>query len=196
MEEIRLIEEEIKGCVKCPLHKFRTNAVPGEGTCRFGLMFVGEAPGFNEDRQGRPFVGAAGKLLTELIEDILGLKRGDVYITNVVKCRPPKNRDPLPEEIEACTPYLERQVSLLRPRIIATLGRHSTLHFLSKAGIGARGIMAVRGKPHKLRYAGIPLTIFPTLHPAAALYNPKNREVIEEDFRRLRGMLDGLLSYM
>lgn len=196
MEELKLLEDEIRGCVKCPLHKSRTNPVPGEGSRKSGLMFVGEAPGFNEDRQGRPFVGAAGKLLTELIEDILGLRRDEVYITNVVKCRPPHNRDPLPEEIEACAPYLERQVSILRPKVIVALGRHSALHFLSKAGIGAEGIMAVRGRFYRIRYAGASLEVFPTLHPAAALYNPGNRDVIVEDFKRLKGMLGGLTSYM
>ena len=113
-----------------------------------------------------------------------------------MKCRPPNNRDPLPEEIEACTPYLERQTSLLKPKIIVTLGRHSTLYFLSKAGIEARGIMSVRGRPYKLRYAGLSIVIFPTLHPAAALYNPKNREIVEKDFSKLKGMLGGLLSFL
>lgn len=160
------------------------------------MMFVGEAPGFNEDREGRPFVGAAGKFLTQLIEEILKLKRDDVFITNVIKCRPPNNRDPMPEEVSVCSSYLERQIRALEPKIIVSLGRHSTLYFLSKIGISARGIFAVRGKPYKIKEKDISYTLFPTLHPAAALYNPKQRSIIEGDFRKLKGMLGGLMKYL
>ena len=195
MNELKEIEDEIRSCKKCPLHLSRKNAVPGEGGISSGVMFVGEAPGYNEDIQGRPFVGAAGKLLTELIERVLGFKRSEVYITNVVKCRPPNNRDPEESEIEICSQYLERQIKAIRPSIVISLGRHSTLYFLSKAGVKARGIMSVRGKPYKVRVSGIPFTLFPTIHPAAALYNPNQRSIIEEDFKRIRNLLGGITRF-
>jgi DNA polymerase len=192
-KEMVEIAEEIRNCVKCPLHQFRKNAVPGEGDPNAKIMFVGEAPGYYEDVQGRPFVGAAGKLLTELIENVLGVPRPSVYITNVVKCRPPENRDPLPDEIDSCSPYLDRQIRLVKPKIVVTLGRHSTGYLLGKAGIKIRGITEVRGKIFSLFLFESLLNIVPTLHPAAALYNPQLKVQIEEDFRRIKNFVNSSL---
>ena len=132
MSELEVLAREIATCTRCLLHGGRTNVVPGEGQSDADIMFIGEAPGFHEDQQARPFVGAAGQFLEELLESI-GLTRGEVFITNVVKCRPPGNRDPLPEEIEACKPFLDQQVALLQPKFVVTLGRfrwhaHSQRH--------------------------------------------------------------------
>jgi len=183
--ELVKLEEEIKKCTKCPLHASRKNAVPGEGNPEAIIMFIGEAPGRNEDLEGRPFVGAAGRLLTNLIENI-GLRREDVYITNVVKCRPPNNRDPKPEEIKACSPYLDRQINCIAPRIIVTLGRHSTKYLLEKNGYNFRSILKIHGKIYNIKIGYIDIKLIPTLHPAAALYNPRFVKILEEDFNRIK----------
>ncbi|MEM3870272.1 MAG: type-4 uracil-DNA glycosylase [Candidatus Korarchaeum sp.] len=180
------IAERIRRCEKCPLHISRKRAVPGEGSEDSRIMFIGEAPGRNEDEMGRPFVGAAGKLLEELLASV-GLRRGEVFITNVVKCRPPNNRDPEPEEIEACLPYLIEQVSVIDPDVIVALGRHSAGVLLGR--IGGVSIMRVRGRVHEVEVFGKLRKVMPTLHPAAALYNPKLRSLIEEDFEELRRMI-------
>ncbi|MEM0018044.1 MAG: type-4 uracil-DNA glycosylase [Candidatus Korarchaeum sp.] len=180
------IAERIRRCEKCPLHISRKRAVPGEGREDSRIMFIGEAPGRNEDEMGRPFVGAAGKLLEELLASV-GLRRGEVFITNVVKCRPPNNRDPEPEEIEACLPYLIEQVSVIDPDVIVALGRHSAGVLLGR--IGGVSIMRVRGRVHEVEVFGKLRKVMPTLHPAAALYNPKLRSLIEEDFEELRRMI-------
>lgn len=164
------------------MHKERVNAVPGEGTGRSGVMFVGEAPGRNEDLQGRPFVGAAGQLLDKLIREKLGLSREDVYITNVVKCRPPGNRDPEPGEVTACWGYLEAQIRALKPRLVVALGRHAASTLINGPGSKPLSITQVRGKPRSIRVGGVELVVYPTLHPAAALYNKKQLEVLERDF--------------
>ncbi len=182
MVELENLYEEIKHCTKCRLHQTRTNAVPGEGPENARIMFIGEAPGFHEDRQGRPFVGAAGQFLDELLASI-GLKREEVYICNVIKCRPPGNRDPLKDEIEACAPYLDRQLELIKPKLVVTLGRYSLAKFLPKASISK-----VRGQPIKVGN----IICYPVLHPAAALHQPKWREAIEEDFKRIPKILEEL----
>lgn len=187
--DLEKLNNEIKTCTKCRLHQFRKNAVPGEGNPHAEIMFIGEAPGYNEDVQGRPFVGAAGKFLTELIENVLGVPRSSVYITNVVKCRPPENRDPYPDEIEICTPYLDRQIVIIKPKIIVTLGRHSTGYILSKAGIKVKNITTVRGHVFNVTILGVSLNVMPTLHPAAALYNPQLKSYLEEDFKKLREII-------
>jgi len=195
------LEREIKTCTKCRLHQFRKNAVPGEGNLHAEIMFIGEAPGYNEDVQGKPFVGAAGKFLTDLIEKILGVPRSSVYITNVVKCRPPENRDPYPDEIETCSPYLDKQIMLIRPKIIVTLGKHSTNYILSKANVKIKSITSVRGQLFNVTILGISLNVVPTLHPAAALYNPQLKSYIEADFRKIKELIHkdvgkkGLESY-
>jgi uracil-DNA glycosylase len=157
------------------LHEGRTNAVPGSGSASAGILIIGEGPGFNEDQQGLPFVGRSGKLLNELLAAV-PIARDDVFITNVVKCRPPDNRDPLPEEVVACRPFLERQMELLDPRVIVTLGRHSMLRFYPQGKISED-----HGKI--LEWEG--RILFPLYHPAAGLRNPAIKKILQEDVLRL-----------
>src|SRR6058998_4392732 len=152
-------------------------------------MFVGEAPGFHEDKQGVPFVGAAGKLLDQLLAGI-GLTRPDVYVANVLKCRPPGNRDPMPDEIEACEPHLWRQIELIRPRVIATLGNFATKLLSGKP----LGITRVHGVEQEVVLGGNRVLLYPLFHPAAALYTPRMLEVLEADFRRLPELLGRVLE--
>ena len=173
------LSNRIRQCTACRLCGGRTQAVPGDGPAGARVMFVGEGPGYHEDRQGTPFVGAAGQLLNELLAGA-GLSRGKVYITNIVKCRPPENRDPLPDEIEACRPFLEEQIALVDAQVIVTLGRFALEVFAP----GAR-ISRVHGQP---RSAGA-RTLLPMLHPAAALHQPSWRRSLEEDFAELRKVL-------
>jgi uracil-DNA glycosylase family 4 len=179
LSELIELNKEIRACEKCILSQGRTNAVPGEGPEHADILFIGEGPGFHEDRQGRPFVGAAGKYLDELLERI-GLKREEVYIANVVKCRPPGNRDPLPEEIEACRPYLDKQIDLIRPRLIITLGRFSMQRYFPGASI-----TRIHGQPKRVGN----VIYYPMFHPAAALHQPKWRNVVDEDFLKIPGLL-------
>jgi DNA polymerase len=189
-ELMKAIEDKVKNCKKCELWKTRQNAVPGEGNLDTALMFIGEAPGYWEDVKGRPFVGAAGKLLDSLLNGI-GFSRETVYITNVVKCRPPRNRDPLPTEVETCTPYLNRQIQIIRPKIIVTLGRHATSYILSKAGVPeATGITRLRGRVYTTELFGMSVSVFPTFHPAAVLHNPKYRDALERDFHFLKSLVE------
>jgi uracil-DNA glycosylase len=175
----------VRACTKCGLHATRTQAVPGVGPCPADVMIVGEAPGFNEDRQGLPFVGPAGKLLDTLLARI-GLSRADVYITNVLKCRPPQNRDPMPDEAEACTPYLKRQLDLIKPKVVLILGRHALEQLLPGQGSISRvhGSLVLRGD-----VAWVPL-----YHPAAALHNGSLVSELEHDFDRVRAYLDKFLA--
>jgi len=179
------IEEEIKNCKKCPLHKMRKNPVPGEGGHRKRVMFVGEAPGRREDLLGRPFVGAAGKFLDELLSSI-GLTREDVYITNIVKCRPPNNRDPKDSEIAACSPYLDRQISILKPRIICPLGRFAAKYILEKYGFVMDSISKIQGKIYRLDK----ILILPMYHPAAALYHQYLKDELRKSFNVLRTLIE------
>ena len=180
MDSLEAIAHLVRDCVDCPLHHGRTNAVPGEGPPDAEILFIGEGPGSQEDRQGRPFVGPAGKFLEELLASI-GLSRQDVFIANMVKCRPPQNRDPLPEETGACNKYLERQIELINPKLIVTLGRFSLHRFFPGESIGrARG--RARHKDGR--------TIFPIMHPAAALHRHEFRATITEDFLRIPGILE------
>ncbi|MDP6495549.1 MAG: uracil-DNA glycosylase [Dehalococcoidia bacterium] len=171
-------------CTDCPLSRERNKAVPGEGPENAEIMLIGEAPGFNEDKQGRPFVGAAGHFLEELLA-LAKLRREDVYITNTVKCRPPNNRDPLPGELSACRKYVDRQIEVLSPKVIVTLGHHSLTSFLP-----AERISKARGRPR--RVSGT--TLFPIYHPAAALYQQSLRKVIEEDIMKLPALLEEMSS--
>lgn len=180
MEEYKRLVEEIRNCKKCPLYRTRKNAVPGEGPLDADVMLVGEAPGRKEDEQGRPFVGMAGKLLDAILEKV-GMPRNTVYITNVVKCRPPGNRDPKPDEIRACLPYLRRQIELVRPKIIVALGRISGKLLFGAAGLRWSGISKERGKLRDARVFGVDVRLIATYHPAAALYNPGLRDSIERD---------------
>jgi len=174
------LASQIKICQNCPLGRLRTHAVPGEGPANAEIMFIGEAPGYHEDQQGRPFVGASGRLLEKLLAKI-GLTREDVYITNVVKCRPPANRDPLPLEIESCTPWLHRQIELINPLAIITLGRFSMAQFFPAT---AR-ITRVHGQ--SLDHEG--RVIIPMFHPAAALRNPNWMKDMETDFAAIPPLL-------
>ena len=178
----RLVEiyREASVCTKCPLSETRTNVVFGSGDAAADLMFVGEAPGAEEDRQGLPFVGRAGALLTELLEGI-GMTRKEVWITNVLRCRPPGNRDPQPIEIESCQPYTYSQVELIQPRVVATLG-----NFATKLLTGSRvGITKVRGTPQVREIGGRTVFLMPLLHPAAALRTPSLVDTLREDFAKL-----------
>ena len=180
MSEFDDLVETIKSCTLCSLSEKRTNAVPGEGSQRADVMFIGEGPGFYEDRDGRPFVGPAGKFLDELLASI-GLSRGDVYITNMIKCRAPNNRDPLPGEIRACQPYLDKQLEMISPNVVVTLGRYSFAKFFP-----GESISRARGKPRRWRDR----VVYPMYHPAAALHNPKLRSVIEADFAKLQALIE------
>ena len=180
-EELLEIHGRVRACVSCRLHVTRTQAVPGYGPVDARIMAVGEAPGEKEDQQGRPFVGAAGKLLTELVESI-GLSRRDLYITNTVKCRPPGNRDPQADEVAACSRFLDEQVALLRPDVILILGRHALNRLLPEAG----GISRLHGQ----RVIREERVYVPLYHPAAALYNGSLRETLFADMQRVRGYLD------
>jgi DNA polymerase len=184
--ELAAFAAEVSGCTKCRLAHGRTQVVFGVGNPDADLMFVGEAPGFHEDQQGYPFVGQAGKLLDKLLAGI-GLSRQDVYVANVLKCRPPGNRDPMPDEIEACEPHLFRQIELIEPRVIATLGNFATKLLSGKQ----HGITRVHGQPQQTAVGGRSLTLFPLYHPAAALYTPAMLRTLEEDFARLPELLTG-----
>jgi len=178
--DLEELNREILSCARCPLHKYRRNAVPGEGSMTLGIMLVGEAPGASEDEAGRPFVGAAGQLLTEALAR-LGVSRGDVYITNVVKCRPPNNRTPTQEEVETCLPYLLRQIALLKPRRIVALGLVSARTLLSLMGKRVERISDVRGRCFRGLVAGVEVEVCVAYHPAAVLRNPKLRDVFVRD---------------
>jgi len=184
-EALRALHDDLRECSRCGLSRGRTQVVFGVGNPKAELMFVGEGPGFNEDRQGEPFVGQAGKLLTELLVGI-GLTRQDVYIANVVKCRPPENRDPAPDEIAVCSPHLMQQIAIIRPRVICTLGRFAT-KLLAETELS---MTVIHGKAKAREVAGVQTVIFPVFHPAAALYTPANRQVLQEDFVRLRRLLE------
>lgn len=173
------LANEIRACRACPLWKTAKQAVPGEGSADSGILFLGEAPGFHEDEQGRPFVGAAGQLLDELLAGI-GLDRSKVFITNVVRHRPPENRDPLPDEIAACDQWLRRHLDALRPRVVVTLGRHAMGKWLP-----GESISRIHGKPRVVH--GV--TVFPMFHPAAALRSPSLRPAMVADFAALAILL-------
>ena len=173
MKSLEEVSRQVRICTDCPLSEHRTNAVPGEGPANASIMLIGEGPGFHEDKQGRPFVGASGRFLDQLIVSA-GLKREELFIANVVKCRPPNNRDPQPEEIAACRKYLDRQIGLINPKVVVTLGRYSMARFFPNQTIGK-----IRGKARNIDGR----LIYPMYHPAAALHNQSLRTVIEEDFK-------------
>jgi uracil-DNA glycosylase family 4 len=184
-EELIDLYREVSGCVKCPLAAGRTQTVFGMGNADADLMFVGEAPGFHEDQQGRPFVGRAGKLLDELLAGI-GLDRSHVFIANVLRCRPPGNRDPQPDEIEQCKPYLYRQVELIEPKVICTLG-----NFATKLLSGSQqGITRVHGRPQERVVGERAVVLYPLFHPAAALRTPSVHEELRADFDRIPALLE------
>ena len=179
MDALRELAEQIAVCPKCELSTTRTHAVPGEGNPKAGIVFIGEGPGFYEDQQARPFVGPAGKFLDELLASI-GLMRQDVFICNVLKCRPPGNRDPLPGEMSACAPWLDQQLEIIRPKVIVTLGRFSMNRYFP-----GQSISKIHGQPKKLD--GV--TVVPIYHPAAALHQASLRRTIEQDFKKVPAIL-------
>jgi len=182
--ELHAYGEEVASCTRCALAGGRTQVVFGTGDPSADLMFVGEAPGFHEDKQGVPFVGAAGRLLDQLLAGI-GLTRADVYVANVLKCRPPGNRDPMPEEIEACEAHLWRQIELIQPRVVATLGNFATKLLSGRP----TGITRVHGQEQETTLGGRRVLLYPIYHPAAALYTPRMLEVLKSDFARLPELL-------
>ncbi|RLF63418.1 MAG: uracil-DNA glycosylase [Thermoplasmata archaeon] len=188
-DSLEEIEKEIHNCKKCPLYKNRTRAVPGEGGFKKRIMIIGEAPGKNEDIQGRPFVGKAGELLDRLLGEI-GLSRDDVYITNVVKCRPPENREPTDNEIMACKPYLIRQINVLKPKIIVCLGRISSKTISQMFNVRFTSMSNDHGRLFESPIR--PIKIFFTYHPAAALYNRIKLRDLEEDFKILNEIIEEL----
>jgi DNA polymerase len=175
------LSASLHDCQRCQLSAGRTQVVFGTGNPQASIMFVGEAPGFYEDREGEPFVGAAGKLLTELLRSI-GLERSDIYIANVIKCRPPNNRDPLPDEIDTCKPFLLQQIALIQPKLVCTLGNFATQTLLERKV----GITKVRGQVIQLEN----FVVFPLLHPAAALHQGNLRVPLKEDFQKLKAVLE------
>jgi uracil-DNA glycosylase family 4 len=179
-EDLAQIAKEVAGCKACSLHFSRKNAVPGEGPDDASLLFIGEGPGFHENEQGRPFVGAAGKFLEELLASIK-LRREQVFICNVVKCRPPGNRDPQPDEIEACRAYLDRQIAAIQPSVIVTLGRFSMARYF-----GSSKISSVHGQARHVD-GRLVVAMF---HPAAALHQPALKQSIEDDFRKLPVLIE------
>lgn len=181
---LRAHADETASCTRCALAQGRTQVVYGSGNPNADLVFVGEAPGFHEDQQGVPFVGQAGKLLDKLLAGI-GLTRADVMVVNVLKCRPPGNRDPLPEEIAACEPHLFRQIELIEPKLVATLGNFATKLLSGKPA----GITKVHGYEQEVTLGSRDVTLYPLYHPAAALYTPSMLKVLEEDFARIPGLL-------
>jgi len=184
LSDLLALCDEIAACQRCDLAKGRLKTVPGEGAARPDILFIGEAPGWHENQQGRPFVGPAGHLLDELLASI-GLQRRDVYIANVVKCRPPNNRDPLPVEIDSCAPFLDRQIALLQPKLIVTLGRFSMATFFPGESIGK-----IHGRPARKG----DIVVLPMYHPAAALHQPSLRKVIEEDMKVIPRILASIVS--
>jgi uracil-DNA glycosylase family 4 len=178
------IARQVASCTDCSLCQGRTNSVPGEGDPDAGIMFIGEGPGFYEDQQGRPFVGASGRFLDDLLRSI-GLERKSVFIANVVKCRPPQNRDPQPEEIAACSKYLDAQIAAIAPKVIVTLGRHSMQRYFP-----GEAVSRIHGQPRRKG----DLIVVPMYHPAAALHQASLRKVIEADFSRLPDFLSKTLG--
>lgn len=187
MQNLDDIEKNIKSCTKCHLSKTRTNAVPGDGNKQAEILFIGEAPGYYEDIQGKPFVGQAGKLLDNLLKEI-GLERKKVFITNIIKCRPPGNRDPQPEEINTCIFYLLEQIKIIKPKVICTLGRFSFAEIMQRKVF----ISSEHGRPFKTgagNSLGEGINVFPLYHPAAALHQPNLMDALEKDFAKLNEFL-------
>jgi uracil-DNA glycosylase len=189
-KELKRVKEEVLNCKKCSLYKERIEnrfyPVIGEGNHQAKIMFVGEAPGLQEAKTGKPFCGTAGKILDELLESV-NIKREEVYITNILKDRPPGNRDPQPEEIKSCTPYLERQIEMIKPEIICPLGRHSMSFLMEKFGLEDQieGISKIHGRLFRTKNLSRDIAIIPFYHPAVAAYNPNMMKILKEDFKIL-----------
>lgn len=187
-KEIKQIEQDVANCKRCSLWKTRKNPVAGEGPVTAKVMFIGEAPGYNEDVQGRPFVGKAGKIFDELLHSV-ELERKKVYVTNILKCRPPNNRDPLWSEIRTCTPYLDKQIMAIKPKVIGTLGNFASSYVLEKFGITPEKIGKIHGKTFHIKNLLLETWIIPLYHPAAVVYNPNMKGVLMEDFTSITKVL-------
>ncbi len=187
---MKKVEEEIFKCQKCDLYKTKDNYVPGAGSIDAKIMFIGEAPGYWEDQKGKPFVGRAGKVLDDLLNSI-GLKREEIYIANTLKCKPPGNRDPRDDEIKACTPYLDRQINIIKPKILSTLGRISMKYVFEKFNIKYEPISKIHGNIFNINTLFLRAKLIPMYHPAVATYNPNMKEVLMEDFKILKQVLNG-----
>jgi len=186
-KELNKLTQEILNCKKCGLYKTRTNPVVGEGSQDTDIIFIGEAPGFNEDKQGRPFVGQAGKIFDELLNSI-SLKRADIYITNILKCRPPQNRNPTQEEIKSCSIYLNNQIGIIKPKIICCLGNFATDFILKKFNLKDKiqGISKIHGQIFNISTLTGVIKIIPLYHPAVATYNMNMLETLKKDFKVLK----------
>ncbi len=185
-QELKKIKDEVVSCKKCSLYRTRTYPVIGEGNHQAKIIFCGEAPGAQENKTGRPFCGAAGRILNELLDSV-GIKREEVYIANVLKCRPPQNHDPQKEEIEACVPYLERQIEIIKPKVICPLGRFAMEFLMEKFGLKdqIQGISKIHGKVFEAKTLFQKITLIPFYHPAVATYNPNMKEDLKKDFKVL-----------
>jgi uracil-DNA glycosylase family 4 len=189
-QKLQEIEKEIRTCSKCPLHKTRKLPVPGEGNIDTGIILIGLGPGYHENLQGKPFVGAAGKFLDELLE-LAGSSRKEVFITNVIKCYLPDNK-PTEEEIEACKSYLDRQIEIIKPKIILTLGNVSTSYVLKEFGLKPESMWKIHGKAFQINNLLLQTKIIPMYHPASALYNPNMREILRVDWKTIKNTLQKL----
>ncbi|MBL7155097.1 MAG: uracil-DNA glycosylase [Candidatus Portnoybacteria bacterium] len=186
-KDLRKIRDEVLDCKKCPLYKTRVLPVIGEGNHQAKIVLCGEAPGFNESKTGRPFCGHAGRVLDELLESV-GIKRQEVYIANILKDRPPQNRNPQKEEIEACAPYLERQIEIIKPKIIGALGNYATAYILEKYGLKEeiQGISKIHGEVFEAKISFGQIKIIPFYHPAVVVYNQNMKRELEKDFKILK----------
>jgi len=185
-QKLQEIEKEIKACTKCSLHKTRNLPVPGEGNIEKGIILIGLGPGYHENLQGKPFVGAAGKFLDELLQ-LTGLSRKEVYITNIIKCYLPDN-NPTQEEIKTCTTYLNRQIEIIKPRIILTLGNVATSYIFQKFGLKLESMRKIHGKIFQISNLLLQAKIIPMYHPAAALYNPGMKNILREDWKNIKNI--------
>jgi len=176
------IANKIKRCRKCDLYKTKTKSVPGEGSAKAKIMLIGEAPGKNEDIKGKPFVGAAGKVLDKLLQSVK-LKRKDIFISNILHCRPPQNRNPRAAEIKACTPYLNQQINIIKPKIICPLGNFAASYTLEKFGKAKEKVKVSISKIHGKVFSAKKMEIIPLYHPAAAVYNPRMFKILLQDFK-------------
>ena len=184
-KEIKQLSRDVADCKKCDLYKTKKNPVVGNGSLNASVMFIGEAPGYHEDMQGIPFVGRAGKVFDELLQSI-ELEREEVYVCNILKCRPPDNRNPFDSEIKACTPYLDRQITTIKPKVIGTLGNFATSYVLEKFGLQAEKIGKIHGKTFHIKNLLFESRIIPLYHPAAATYNPNMKSVLMDDFKDIK----------
>ncbi len=182
------LKKSILDCKKCELWKTRNNPVIGDGSTDASIMFIGEAPGHNEDLQGKPFVGRAGKFLDDLLNSI-NLNRNEIYIANILKCRPPNNRNPYESEIKECSSFLDKQMGIIKPKIIATLGNFSTEYILNKFGLKTEKISKIHGKKFHIRNLTFDMMIIPLYHPAAAVYNPNMKSILLSDFKKIEETL-------